>query len=364
MKNHRILVALLVLLMVFSIVTGCGNSATPSTPSTPPASGSGASTDSTAQPAADNQVYTLSFNSSRGTGSNRNVMVEEVLKKKLEDKSNGRLTIDIYPSNTLAAQGEMLDALIGGTVDMGYMNGTMFAGQFPYTELLGTPGLKLGSIKEVNALLQDYSKAFVEDPYKDLYIVVRYATSQFGFVTVNPIRTTNDLKGLSLRSTPNFVPWFTNMGVSCVSMSAADVYESMKTNVISGTCTGISGITSYNLGEVANYFTSLKMITSDEMIVMSKSAYDSLPADLQAIVDETSAEMLQILEEFTIFEQDEAIEIAQSDNANFQMIELTSEAEADFISYAMPILEAKAKELDSAGLKGTDALNWLKERQK
>jgi C4-dicarboxylate-binding protein DctP len=110
---------------------------------TPAASEPAAPAGDTAAPA---ESYVFSFASSKATGSNRNVMVEEVLKSKLEEASGGRITIEIYPSNTLVGAKEMLDALNNGTADMGYFIGNMFPGQFPYTELLGTPGLKYSSI--------------------------------------------------------------------------------------------------------------------------------------------------------------------------------------------------------------------------
>ena len=70
--------------------------------------------------AADDAEYTIMFASTSPEGSAKNEKIELVLKQKLEEKSGGRLTMDIYSSNTLAGSGEMLDALTNGIANMGW----------------------------------------------------------------------------------------------------------------------------------------------------------------------------------------------------------------------------------------------------
>jgi len=346
--KQKVLILISLVLVIFLTLTACSESSK--------SSGNNTSTSA-------DKKYILSFASNVNTGSNRNVMVEEVLKKKLEEKSNGRLTLQIYPSSTLAAQNEMLDALKKGTADAGYINGTMFAGQFPYTELFGTPGLNFGNIEHADKVLREYTKEFVEKGYNDFKIIARYSVGTMGLITIKPVAKYEDVKGMSIRATSNLMPFFKAMGANCVSLPAADIYESIKLHVINGACTGLNGIANYRLAEVANAVTPLNMLNGDQMIVVSMNAYNHLPADLQKVVDQVSEEMADVLTKYTIFEQNGAIAQAQKTNPNFKVVELSPEEEAKFTAAGAPLLEKKAAELDAAGLQGTDALKWLKSQQ-
>ncbi len=291
-------------------------------------------------------------------------MVEEVLKSKLEEKSGGAITIEIYPSNTLVGAKEMLDALKNGTVDMGYFVANMFPGQFPYTELFGTPGLKYGGIADVDKIIREFTKQYPDAAFDAFQIITRYSIGTMGLISVKPVTSVNDIKGMSIRTTSNFMPFFTSMGCNCVSMGAGDVYEAIKTNVINGTVTGLNGLATYNLGEVCNAVTPLYMLNGDEFVVMSDSAYGVLSPELQAAVDEVASEMDAVLTEYTQFEQDGAIDAAKKSNDKFEVVELSAEAEAKFMEAAAPLLDAKAAELDKAGLDGSGALAWLRAQAK
>jgi TRAP-type C4-dicarboxylate transport system substrate-binding protein len=297
-------------------------------------------------------------------GSSRNLGIEEPMAKLLEEKSNGRIKLMIYPSNTLAAQNEMLDALANGTADFGYLNGTSWAGQFLYTELFGTPGLQFGSVAEVDEILREYTERYLEDNWNVVKIFSRYSTGSMALVCNRNITGTEDFKGLTIRTTSNFMPFFEKLGTSCVSMSASEIYESIRLNVIDGAQSGISGIFNQNLAEVCDYGVYMPLCWGDSMICMSWEAYNALPADLQAVVDEVAVEMYEVITDYTVASEEEAVAYASDTNPDFQFINLSDEVLDEIGKSCAPLLEAKAAELDAAGLDGTGALHWLKSKSR
>ncbi|MDR0851704.1 MAG: TRAP transporter substrate-binding protein DctP [Clostridiales Family XIII bacterium] len=356
MKVKSVMTVLLALVMVFALAACGGGSDTGAS-----AGNSTAGSSTSDESVVDDTVYTLSFSSSRPLGSTRNIQIEEVLKQKLEEKSNGRLTIQIYENNTLVAQKELLEGMAGGTVDMGYLVGTMYAGQFPYSELFGTPGLVYDGIEGTDKVLDEFMNAYPDPIYQDFKILVRYSIGQMGLVSVKPVKTIADIKGLSIRSTSSFVPFYEALGASTMNLSAGEVYEALKTGVIGATNTGLAGAGSNKLGEVANSFTPLPILYGDELLAMSIKAYNSLPPDLQAVVDEVGEEMKAVETAFTISEEEAAIKLMSDSNSDFAVYELSTADIAKLAEIAAPMLEAKAKELDAAGLDGTKALEWLRE---
>ena len=114
------------------------------------------------------ESYVLKFSANDPAGSLYDTMIIQPLKQKLEEKSGGRLTLEIYYSSSLAKQGEVLQSIKNGTLDMGVDILTMNAGQFPYTELLGTPGINLGDVESFTNITLEYAKAFPEKGLKTL----------------------------------------------------------------------------------------------------------------------------------------------------------------------------------------------------
>ena len=306
------------------------------------------------------ESYVLKFSANDPAGSLYDTMVIQPLKQKLEEKSGGRITLEIYYNSSMAKQGEVLQSIKNGTLDMGVDILTMNAGQFPYTELLGTPGINLGDVESFTNITLEYAKAFPEKGLEDFVVIARFSSGTFGILSVDkPITKVSDLKGMSMRSSPNFIPWWSAMGASPTFIPMGDIYESLRLSVIKGAHTTVSGIYAFKLQEVANYFTPLTMCGGDQVIAMSRPLYDSMPADLQQVIDEICEEMPQIGVEFVKAAEADTMNNIKKSNPNFQFVEL--EDVQGFIDAATPLLEEKAEELNSKGLQGTAALEWLKD---
>ena len=349
MKNgmiKRLLYLALAAVMVLAL-SACGTKSN-SDASKPPAS------------ADTGKSYVLKFSANDAKDGTYDKLVIQPLQKMLTEKSGGKLTLEIYYSSSLAKQGQCLDGIKNGVVDMGVDVLTMYAGQYPYTELLGTPGIPLGDPETFTHLVQDYAKAFPEKGLEDFVIVTRFCSGTFGLLSVDkPWTTASDLKGVTMRATPNFIPWWQAMGASATMIPMSDMYESFKLSVIKGAHTTIGAIEAFKFYEVTNNFTTLTMCGGDQVIAMSKSLYDSLPADLQKVIDETSKEMLDVCINYVKTAEQNTIDMVKTENPKFQFVQ--AEDVKGFSDAATPLLDAKAAELDGKGLKGTEALKWLQD---
>jgi TRAP-type C4-dicarboxylate transport system substrate-binding protein len=329
-------------------LSACGSTSTNSNASEPPAS------------ADTGKAYVLKFSANDAKDSTYDKLVIQPLQQKLQEKSGGRLSLEVYYSSSLAKQGQCLDSIKTGVVDMGVDVLTMYAGQFPYTELLGTPGIPLGDPETFTQLVQDYAEAFPEQGLEDFVMISRFSSGTFGLLSVDePWTNASDLKGKTMRATPNFIPWWQALGASATMIPMSDMYESFKLSVIKGAHTTIGAIEAFKFYEVTESFTSLTMCGGDQVIAMSKSLYDSLPADLQKVIDDTSKEMIDVCISYVKTAEQDTIDKVKAANPNFQFVQ--AEDIKGFSDAALPLLDAKAAELDSNGLKGTDALKWLQD---
>jgi TRAP-type C4-dicarboxylate transport system substrate-binding protein len=353
MKSRTKKILYLALTVIMVLFSACGGGAAPS----------GADSQKPADSAASDKSYVLKFALNDAAGSTYDKMVIQPLQQKLQEKSGGRLSLEVYYSSSLVQQGKVLDAIRKGTCDAGLDILTMNAGQYPYTELLGTPGLNLGDCAAFTATTNEYAKAFPEKGLEDFVVLARFSSGTFGVVSVDkPITKASDLKGLPMRATPNFIPWWNNMGASGTMIPMTDIYESLKLSVIKGAQVTLAAVDAFKMYEVTNYFTPLTMLGGDQILVLSRPLYNSMSADLQAAIDEVCKEMPSVGVKYIETAQQEAKDKINKANPKFVFVDPKDVEPQGFIDAALPLLQAKAKELDDNGFKGTEALKWLQGR--
>jgi TRAP-type C4-dicarboxylate transport system substrate-binding protein len=354
--------ALLLALALFLAACGGGSSNSES--------GSGSESDTAvaedatveeAAPAID--PITITYASNDAPGALRYDLLEQKFADLMAEKTNGLITVEIYPSGSLSKPGQLLDGIKNGTVDTGMDSYTRYAGQYPYFDLLTAPGWKFNTFEEFTDVANDFVREF-PDAGTDIYkVVVMCDAGQFGLVSTKPIRTTADIKGNAVRNTAQFIPLFDKLGASSVDVSSGEMYEALRLNTIDAVNTNNHAIPTFHLDEVCASFTALPIEHTDFAIFMSQKLYDSLDPTLQAQVDEVCAEMRQVALDYVYAATKDAIDMTMASNPDFEFLEL-SDADIDALAEtARSILEAKAAELDGKGLRGTEAYDWINARQ-
>jgi TRAP-type C4-dicarboxylate transport system substrate-binding protein len=103
----------------------------------------------------------------------------------------------------------------------------------------------------------------------------------------NPINGADGFKGLKIREySAEGIDFTTAIGATPVSMTAPDVYAALQRGALDGVVTASTSMTGIKWGEVlkAGYITNFKLSIS--LILVSKSAYDRLPPEVQTILKE------------------------------------------------------------------------------
>jgi TRAP-type C4-dicarboxylate transport system substrate-binding protein len=101
-----------------------------------------------------------------------------------------------------------------------------------------------------------------------------------------PIRTLADLKGVKIRAAGGAdVALFNALGGIPVKIDAMEQYEGLQRGTIDGTFFPYASIAAYKLEEVVSYTTETNIGGSVFAIVMNKKVWESLPRDLQLVID-------------------------------------------------------------------------------
>ncbi len=214
--------------------------------------------------------------------------------KKIEEESNGRLKVEIFPSATLSKADAAYDAAAKGTVDIGSQLQGYTAGRFPLTQITELPGLS-NSATQMNCMLQTlYDDGVISSEYEDTHLLFMMGSGPGGIHTVNtPINKPQDLKGLRVRR-PSAIAGdiIEAAGGTPVGLPATDVYTSLQRGVLDGLSLPWDAMGSFKLIELANSHTNIPFYSSAMLVTMNKDKYESLPEDMKEVIDNNSGKMM------------------------------------------------------------------------
>jgi len=353
MKKYGILCITMLLIVSLGLyIAGCA-SQTPGTVDSEP--------EENAEAQAGKEVITLSLVSMFPPTAFQCTEILDPLAEEIEKASNGRIKIDLYHGGTLLGAGEELDGVIQGSADMAYMMPGYFPGRFPLAELLGMPGTPLMSSKSASLALEEVHSNVEFDELKDVKVLIPISMGPGAFISKKPFRSLEDMKGLTYRATSEMSPAVVAIEGSSASLTMAECYEALSRGVVDATFTPVEALKTWRLAEAADYLTpQLGLNDPIHYIIMNLEVFNSLPEDLQTILEETA---YKFWHETGI----EAIDNANKEAFDYgleegiEVIHLPDADRATFLERVSTLQEERAKELDAQGLPGTEALKIFRE---
>jgi len=208
----------------------------------------------------------------------------------VEKDSNGRIKVEMYPSQTLAKAPKIYDAVVSSIADVGATVQGYTANRFPLSQVIELPGIAesgaLGSC--VFQTLLDQGD--IADEYSETHPLFVF-THGPGMIHTKgtAVKTPEDLKGLRIRRpTAVVADLLTGLGSQPVGMPAPQIYQSMSRGVIDGATLPWEGVKSFRLNELADNHTDINLYTLAFVVTMNKGTYESMPADLRQVIDKNS----------------------------------------------------------------------------
>ncbi|MCO7245952.1 TRAP transporter substrate-binding protein [Halomonas sp. Mc5H-6] len=208
----------------------------------------------------------------------------------VEEAADGRLNVEVYPGQTLAKSDKTYESAVMGVADIGASAQGYTAGRFPLTQVVELPGVSASARQGACILQSLYDQGHFEEEYADTRPLFLFTTGP-GYLHTKEqlIETPADLEGLRLRRpTPVVGDMFERLGAQAVGMPAPDVFTSMQRGVVDGLSFNWEGMKTFRLNELAQYHTEVPLYDLSLFATMSQRSYDSLPADLQQVIDDHS----------------------------------------------------------------------------
>lgn len=305
MKN-KILAALLTGAMVASLAA-CGGSS-----STAPAA-SGSAGGSGAAPASAPVELVMS----NVTSSSAKDAVTEVFINKVQEYSNGTITIKHFPDNQLGndeqtfamAQTGECDIAVGSTSSVAVTYNDLYVYDVPFLFLNKKEVYDIGFNGEAGkAILDGFSGYGLKG--------LAFWENGFRNVTTNnkDIATVADLSGLKIRTMANEIhlaAWKA-MGANPTPMAFGELFTAMQQGTVDGQENPLGIITGNKFEEIEKFCTLTEHVYTPYYVVMNQAKWDSMSAEQQEALTKAMAETTTRQYELSQKYEDEAVGVMEA----------------------------------------------------
>lgn len=211
----------------------------------------------------------------------------------VEKDSGGRIKGEIYPASQLGAIPREIEGVQFGQIQ-GYVGPPEFlSGIDERYEVMSAPGLVTDMGQAVRVVndpeLRHFMLGLGAD--KGIHGAALFIAQPSLVIARSPIRRLVDFKGKKIRvlAADMQQEMMKSLGASPVAMTLGDVLPAIEQGTIDGSLLAMTVITTMHYWDAAKYATEINQPFIFSMAILSKSWFDSLPKDLQRVIDADAA---------------------------------------------------------------------------
>jgi TRAP-type transport system periplasmic protein len=213
--------------------------------------------------------------------------------QRVEEQSGGRLKFELYPAMQLGgAPPNLYDQAKDGVVDLIWTVLGYTPGRFPKSEVFEMPFL-VTTAEATSIAFQEYVEANAMDEFEGIKLIAVHTHGPGLFHTKDPINQLEDLRGMKIRGGSRVInDMLTRLGAEPVGMPVPAVTEALSKGVIDGTTIPWEVTPSVRTSELVSNHTGFAgdhgLYTQTFAFTMNLDAYNNLPDDLKAIIDQNT----------------------------------------------------------------------------
>ncbi|MDW3224489.1 MAG: TRAP transporter substrate-binding protein [Paracoccaceae bacterium] len=283
-------------------------------------------------------------------------LVLDVWADSVEEDSGGRIKVERYPSMQLGGKPpELMDQAIDGVADIVWTVVGYTPGRFPSTEVFELPFMMTNARAASRAYWEMFETHMKDTEFKDVHILGTWVHGP-GLIHANKeVRAPSDMEGLKIRGGSRLAnALLEKVGATPVGMPVPAVPEGLSKGVIDGTTIPWEVTAALKIPElVGNHteFTGNALYVLTFVLAMNKDRYESLPADLQKVIDDNSGLEFSVFAGGTQADSDGPARAAAVERGN-NIVTLNAEETAEWRAVAEPIYAEWVTEMNDKGIDG------------
>ena len=223
----------------------------------------------------------------------------EIFKAEVEEKSNGALTVDVFPAMQLGGAAENTDQIRSGAIFAAISSIAYFSRTVPEYEAVSLPFLFASREKAFEVIDGPVGDILDDKMAAKGLVSLGYGELGFRHVTNNrqAIKSLDDFKNMKIRLQPNEVhlETFRSIGANPVAMDVKELYSALQQGVLDGQENPYNIISTRKFNEVQTYLSDTGHFFDFINAAANKRTFDRMSSEHQTIVREamTAAMMWQ-----------------------------------------------------------------------
>jgi C4-dicarboxylate-binding protein DctP len=234
-----------------------------------------------------------------------------LFKKLAEERTKGRVKVEVFPNSMLFKDAEELEALKLNSVQMlAPVPGKLGPAGIPEFEVFDIPYM----FPDLEALQRVYHGPAGAAMMKKLdargFVGLAFWNNGFRVMSANkPIHVPADMKGLKMRINSSKVnaAIMKSVGALPQTMAFSEVYQGLQTGVIDGTEGPLSNLYTQKQYEVQKHVTLTYHTISNYVVLANKTFWDKLPADVRTTLEACIKDATALNDEQSVKDEQVAI---------------------------------------------------------
>ncbi|MFQ1702812.1 TRAP transporter substrate-binding protein [Loktanella agnita] len=257
----------------------------------------------------------------------------------LQERSDGRICVEVFASAQLGEEKDTIEQTQLGVIDLNRVSLGPFNNIIEETKVFSLPYIFRSTDHMHDVVDSDIGQDILDEFQNHNLVGLAYfdGGSRSFYNSQKPIKSIEDVEGLKFRVMQSdvFVDMVDALGGNATPMPYGEVYSSIQTGVIDGAENNWPSYESSGHYEVAGYYTLDQHLIVPEVLVMSKSSWDNLSEDDQALVQQAARDSMPVMRE--LWAEREAASEAQVLAAGVEVIRDIDKT--PFIEAMVPVYE-------------------------
>ncbi|MEL7650209.1 MAG: TRAP transporter substrate-binding protein [Sedimentibacter sp.] len=212
----------------------------------------------------------------------------------LKEKSGGKIELTVYSGGQLGGERDTMEGLQMGTVDFAIGSSATLSNFTDTNNIWDLPYLFPSKAAARGVLDSEIGQEVLDSLSKvGIKGLSYWENGLYAIGSKEPIKSLADMKGKKIRAIESKLQTdvFSSFGATAVVIAWGDIYTSLQQGVCDGVdSTTVPNMYSAKFHEVAPNITLTNHGYSPAPLLMSQKLWDSLPADIQAIILEAAQE--------------------------------------------------------------------------
>ncbi len=232
------------------------------------------------------------------TGNTPRAFVTQKIKEMIEQRSKGKIKVEVYLDNQLGGDREILEGCQVGGIAMVSQTTAPQVTFIPELAVFDIPML-FDNLDLARKVLSGSFRQKLEPLYEKAGLkLLLFEPIYYRETTTNkPIKTIADFKGLKIRTMENkyHLAFWKALGANPTPLNFSELYIALQQGIVDAQENPYEIVWANKFYEVQKYLVNTHHICFILSIVMNKGLYDSMPAEYQKIVSDSMKEAGDLL---------------------------------------------------------------------